>query len=83
MPATLLPSTLDSTPPAFTDRRNNALESGPTGHERRQFSSSYDQLSPAAAELANAIDQYKLRHRRRFINFEEMLSVFQSLGYHK
>ena len=30
-----------------------------------------------------AIDQYKLLHRRRFITYEEMLSVFQSLGYEK
>jgi hypothetical protein len=31
--------------------------------------------------LARAIDTYKLSHRRRFINFEEMLSIFKSLGY--
>ena len=34
-------------------------------------------------ELAQAIDQYKLRHRRRFITFEEMLAVVKSLGYHR
>ena len=44
---------------------------------------SHDMLSPEAAELATAIDQYKLQHRRRFINFEEMLSIVKSLGYQK
>ncbi len=65
---------------AFTDRRsteNNAT----AGIERRQFAASYDDLSADARELAQAIDGYKLRHRRRFINFEEMLSVIHSLGY--
>jgi len=33
--------------------------------------------------LALAIDQYKLRHRRRFINYEEMLSIVRDLGYRK
>ena len=51
--------------------------------ERRQFANSHDDLSPEAAELAQAIDQYKLLHRRRFITFEEMLSVVQSLGYRR
>ena len=36
---------------------------------------------PMPSELAQAIDQYKLRHRRRFITFEEMLAVVKSLGY--
>jgi hypothetical protein len=49
--------------------------------ERRQFTNSHSELSPDAAELAQAIDGYKLRHRRRFITFEEMLSVIKSLGY--
>ncbi len=33
--------------------------------------------------MATAIDQYKLRHRRRFITYEEMLAVVKDLGYHK
>jgi hypothetical protein len=33
--------------------------------------------------LADAIDSYKLAHRRRFITFEEMLGVVRSLGYNK
>jgi hypothetical protein len=40
-------------------------------------------LSRPARELALAIDQYKMRHRRRFINYEEMLSIVQALGYSK
>ena len=54
-----------------------------TGIERRQFSNTHDDLSAPARELALAIDQYKLRHRRRFINYEEMLSIVWDLGYRK
>jgi hypothetical protein len=56
---------------------------GPPGFERRQFTNSHEELSPEARELAQAIDGYKVRHRRRFINSEEMLAVVKSLGYHK
>jgi hypothetical protein len=67
----------------FVDRRNPvAIERMPVC-ERRQFTNSHEELSPDAAELAQAIDQYKLRHRRRFITFEEMLAVVKSLGYHR
>ena len=55
----------------------------PAGRERRQFANSHDELSPEAAELATAIDGYKLQHRRRFITFEEMLAVIKSLGYER
>ena len=65
----------------FVDRRANP-GSAP-GVERRQFTNSYGELSPETQELANAIDQYKLRHRRRFITYDEMLAVIKSLGYHK
>lgn len=64
----------------FKDRR--AADPGSTpGIERRQFADGYEELSPEAGELARAIDGYKLRHRRRFIDFEEMLVVIKSLGY--
>ena len=54
----------------------------PLGVERRnQFGNCYDGLSPDAQQLAEAIDQYKLQNRRRFITYEEMLSVIKSLGY--
>lgn len=66
----------------FVDRRNYDCPGSPPGVERRQFSNSHSELSPEAMRLATAIDEYKLLHRRRFINFEEMLSVIRSLGYH-
>ncbi|MCG8587383.1 MAG: hypothetical protein MI757_21975 [Pirellulales bacterium] len=69
--------------PGFVDRRSPASADAAPGRERRQFRNSYDNLSPAAMELAGAIDEYKLRHRRRFITYEEMLSVIEQLGYHK
>ena len=40
-------------------------------------------MRPDVTELAEAIDQYKLRHRRRFITFEELFDVIFELGYHK
>jgi hypothetical protein len=67
----------------FVDRRNYELGQGVPVRERRQFTNSHDGLTADARELAVSIDEYKLRHRRRFITFEEMLSVIQSLGYHK
>lgn len=65
----------------FIDRRANT-GSGPGG-ERRQFTASYDELSPDAKELGEAIDQYKLLNRRRYINYEELLSIMKSIGYSK
>jgi hypothetical protein len=76
MPPTLVPAL-----PAFADRRSVRTGNSSESRERRQFANSHSELSVDAAELANAIDQYKLQHRRRFINFEEMLTIFKSLGY--
>lgn len=67
----------------FVDRRQTNSEGQAPVRERRQFANTHDQLSPDARELAIAIDDYKLRHRRRFITFEEMLAVIQSIGYSK
>jgi hypothetical protein len=67
----------------FVDRREAGANSMAPARERRQFVNSHDELSPAAQELARAVDSYKLCHRRRFITYEEMLSVITSLGYHK
>ena len=68
--------------PTFVDRR---LPGAPRvgGPERRQFTASVSHALPEVAELSEAVDQYKLRHRRRFITFEELYSVIQELGYHK
>ena len=82
MSVTVSPSsTVDET--GFVDRRSADAPARPVGRERRQFTNSHDDLSPEAAALAQAIDQYKLQHRRRFINFEEMLSIIKELGYRK
>jgi hypothetical protein len=64
----------------FVDRRKGG-DSDQPGRERRQFTNSHQELSKEASDLATAIDEYKLRHRRRFITYEEMLSVIKSLGY--
>ena len=67
----------------FVDRRQTPAPGDLPVVERRQFTNSHQELSPPAQELARAIDQYKLRHRRRFITYEEMLSVVLSLGYRR
>ena len=67
--------------PVFIDRRNGFSTGVAPRAERLQFANSHDELSPEAAELAQAIDDYKIRHRRRFITFDEMLGVMKSLGY--
>lgn len=68
---------------AFQDRRNSNVNRSTPGLERRQFSDSHSELSAEAAELGRAIDQYKLVHRRRYITYEEMLTVMKDLGYSK
>lgn len=49
--------------------------------ERRQFRDGNRSARPEVAELANAVDDYKIHHRRRFITFEELFDVMISLGY--
>lgn len=73
--------TLETSVEPFVDRRGGGNGSRP-GFERRQFTNSHEELSPEARDLARAIDEYKLVHRRRFITFEEMLTVIKGLGYH-
>jgi hypothetical protein len=73
---------MDTSVAPFFDRRNYEEAPG-VALERRQFANSHCDLSPDAKELAQSIDEYKLRHRRRFITYEEMLNVIKSLGYHK
>jgi hypothetical protein len=70
-------------PVSFVDRRDPAATELRPICERRQFGNSHEGLSPDAAELAQAIDQYKLCHRRRFITCEEILAVVKSLGYRR
>lgn len=66
---------------AFVDRRGT--QDGPPGVERRQFSDQRTEQRPEVRELAEAVDQYKLRHRRRFVTFDELYNVMISLGYHR
>jgi hypothetical protein len=76
-----MPFGLEIADAEFVDQRKTSSTSSQTVHERRQFADSYDELSPDAEQLARAIDGYKLRHRRRFITYDEMLTVIKSLGY--
>lgn len=66
----------------FADRRQSST-SRREGGERRQFVDSRQSFRPEVIELAEAVDQYKLRHRRRFITFEELYDVIAELGYRK
>lgn len=68
---------------SFVERRKTEGTASAPDRERRQFANSYEELTSDAMELARAIDSYKLAHRRRFINFEEMLGIIKSLGYSK
>jgi hypothetical protein len=74
---------LETPTEAFTDRRSHDYDAAGSGRERRQFTDGREELSPPAEELAKAIDEYKLHHRRRFITYEEMHTVITNLGYHK
>ena len=69
----------------FQDRRSSNVNTPEEGNrpERRQFSDARQSDRPEVDELAKAIDAYKMKHRRRFITFEEIYDVIVSLGYHK
>lgn len=67
----------------FEDRRNTEETESPRGLERRQFRDTHNAERSEVAEMAEAIDQYKIRHRRRFITFEELFDVMIDLGYSK
>lgn len=77
------PAPEQENPAPFVDRRSSAPRGDAPIRERRQFTNSHSELSSDAAELARAIDEYKARHRRRFINYEEVLEIVRSLGYSK
>ncbi|MCO6042462.1 hypothetical protein NG895_00945 [Aeoliella sp. ICT_H6.2] len=78
-----VPTTATELESPFIDRRSSTPRGDAPVRERRQFTNSHSELSPEAAELARAIDEYKARHRRRFINYEEVLGVVKALGYAK
>jgi hypothetical protein len=68
-------------PEEFVDRRSQRSSS--KDNERRQFGNSYRDLSPDGRDLAEAIDSYKVSHRRKYITTDEMLAVLTTLGYKK
>lgn len=70
-------------PFGFQDRRDPDRQRKSNGLERRQFSDGHSSLSDEAAELGRAVDKYKLENHRRFVTYEELLSVMKSLGYAK
>ena len=70
------------TSPDFIERRSQRPSTGSTV-ERRQFKDGQRSARPEVAEFADAIDDYKINNRRRFITFEELYDVMVSLGYHK
>jgi hypothetical protein len=76
-------STVSPSDATFVERRSYDPGVGRPSRERRQFANSHEDLSNEARDLALAIDEYKLVHRRRFITYEEMLGVVKSLGYRK
>lgn len=69
--------------PEFSERRKSSEPQRSASPERRQFVDGREHLSPEVRELAHAIDEYKLENHRRFIDYEELLSVVVSLGYRK
>ena len=73
----------DSASEEFVDRRKDVSGQSPPGVERRQFVDSHDALPDDVRELAEAIDQYKVTRRRRFVTVAEVLDVVKELGYHK
>ena len=67
----------------FPDRRTSRPENATEWVERRQFAESRESLHPEVRELAEAIDDYKLAHKRRYVTLAEVLDVVKSLGYHR
>lgn len=68
---------------SFIDRRSEDNVAPRNQPERRQFRDGSRSSRPEVAELADAIDDYKITHRRRFITFDELYDVIRTLGYHK
>lgn len=73
--------TFAATAPAltFNDRRQSEGQS--PGVERRQFAATRNSTRPEVNELAEAIDDYKLSNRRRFITVDELYDIVTGLGY--
>ena len=51
--------------------------------ERRASVATLDANQRDAQEFAEALEKFRLVHRRRAVSYEEALSVLKSLGYRK
>jgi NTP pyrophosphatase (non-canonical NTP hydrolase) len=67
----------------FIERRVTTNTPRADQRERRQFRDGQSSLRSEVLELADAVDQYKIQYRRRFITFDELYDVIADLGYHK
>ncbi|MEO1994197.1 MAG: hypothetical protein ABGZ17_02875 [Planctomycetaceae bacterium] len=67
----------------FIERRMSTTAPRTDQRERRQFRDGQSSLRSEVLELADAVDQYKIQYRRRFITFDELFDVIAELGYHK
>lgn len=72
-----------ATATADFEERRSADRGSESGAERRQFRDGNRSMRPEVAEFADAVDNYKLQNRRRFITFEELYDVFVGLGYQR
>jgi hypothetical protein len=83
VPPSIPPAASHDSPPVlpFVDRRQQNFNA--QGGERRQFGNSHHNLTAEGRLLAEAIDNYKLENRRRYITTDELLSVMTKMGYQK
>ena len=51
--------------------------------ERRTPTATLEKTQRDAQEFAEALEKFRLVHRRRAVSYEEALSVLKSLGYRK
>ena len=51
--------------------------------ERQTSTATLDESRRDAQEFAEALEKFRLVHRRRAVSYEEALSVLKSLGYRK
>lgn len=54
-----------------------------TSNDFQQFNCAEENFAHEALELADALEKYKLIHRRRYISFEEILCILHTLGYRR
>ncbi len=48
---------------------------------RKKSASRPDEMTPEVFEFLTAVDDYKRAHMRSFLGLEELLEVFEELGY--